>query len=148
MLPTQVRTKRIYEKAARTDGTRVLVDRLWPRGVTKEQGALHAWLKHLAPSDELGEWFCGHPESWALFRKEYCKELRQPEAAAALSELYRLASQRKRLTLLFASKDEQYNNAVVLKELLEGIRKPPTGTGPAGLRFVNHRQAKRMPALS
>ena len=144
-LPAQIRTKRIYEKPTRADGTRVLVDRQWPRGVSKEQCALHAWLKQLAPSDNLRKWFHEHPESWALFRKEYCKELRQPEAAAALSELYRLASQRKRLTLVFASRDETHNNAVILRELLEGIRKPPTGTGPAGLRFMKASQAKRMP---
>lgn len=145
MLPAQVQTKRIYEKPTRTDGTRVLVDRLWPRGVTKEQSALHAWLKHVAPSDELRTWFHEHPKSWPIFQKKYFRELREPEAATALSELYRLASQRKRLTLLFASKDELHNNAIVLRELLEGIRKPPTGTGPAGLRFMKDAQAKRMP---
>lgn len=83
-----------------------------------------------------------------MFRKEYCKELRQSAAAAALSELYRLAFQRKRLTLLFASKDEQHNHAIVLRDLLEGIRKPPSGTGPAGLRFIKEPQAKRMLAPS
>ncbi len=145
MLPEQIRTKRIYEKACRADGTRVLVDRLWPRGVSKEQAALHSWLKELAPSDDLRKWFHQHPASWSMFRKEYCKELRLPDAATALSELYRLASQRKRLTLLFASKDELHNNAIVLKELLEGIRKPPMGTGPAGLRLMKESQAKRMP---
>ncbi|MGH9529925.1 MAG: DUF488 domain-containing protein [Terriglobales bacterium] len=144
MLPTQIRTKRIYEKATQADGTRVLVDRLWPRGVSKDRAALQAWLKDLAPSDKLRKLFHEHPESWPKFRKEYCKELRQPEATAALSELYRLASQRKRLTLLFASKDEQHNNAIVLRELLEGVRKPPSGTGP--LRAVPQRQAKRLPA--
>ncbi len=144
MLPEQIRTKRIHEKASRADGTRVLVDRLWPRGITKEQAALHAWLKELAPSDDLRKWFHQRPESWPMFRKQYCKELRHPEAATALSELYRLASQRKRLTLLFTSKDELRNNAIVLKELLEGIRKPPTGTGPAGLRFMKESQAKQM----
>ena len=69
------------------------------------------------------------PGGWALFRKRYLKELARPECAAALDELYRLANRGKRLTLLFASKNEEYNNAVVLKELLEGMRKPPTGSG-------------------
>jgi uncharacterized protein YeaO (DUF488 family) len=146
MLPVQIRTKRIYEKLHRADGTRVLVDRLWPPGVLREQVALHAWLRDLVPSDKLRKWFHEHPESWPVFRKEYCKELRQPEAATSLSELYRLASQRKRLTLLFASKDERHNHAIVLRDLLEGIRKPPTGTGPAGSRFMSKPQAKRLPA--
>lgn len=145
MLPEQIRTKRIYEKASRADGTRILVDRLWPHGISKEQAALHAWLKELAPSDDLRKWFHQRPESWPMFRKQYCKELRQTQASTSLNELYRLASQRKRLTLLFASKDELHNNAIVLKELLEGIRKPPTGTGPAGLRFMKESQGKQMP---
>ncbi len=142
----QIRTKRIYAKPSHTDGTRVLVDRLWPRGVSKQDSRLAAWLKHLAPSNELRRWSREHPDSWDAFRAQYFKELKDPEATAALADLYKLGSSGKRLTLLFASKDEQRNHAVVLKELLLGIRKPPTGTGPAGLRFVKERQAKRMPA--
>jgi uncharacterized protein YeaO (DUF488 family) len=144
LVPSQIiRTKRIYEKPLRSDGTRVLVDRLWPRGVTKKQGALHAWLRHLAPSDALRKWLHENPELWPVFRKRYLKELNRPDAWNALSQLYRLASERKRLTLIFASKDEQHNNAVVLRELLEGMRKPPSGTGP--MRSARERQSKRMP---
>jgi len=80
-----------------------------------------------------------------LFRRRYLKELAQPESAAALNELYGLANRGKRLTLLFSSKNEERNNAVVLKDLLEGMRKPPTGSGPGGVRAVRDRQAKRMP---
>ncbi|MGH9510521.1 MAG: DUF488 domain-containing protein [Terriglobales bacterium] len=138
-----IQTKRIYEEPIRADGTRVLVDRLWPRGVSKEKSALYAWLKDLAPSNELRKWFHAHPESWMIFRRQYFKELNRPDSVAALSELYRLVSERKRLTLLFASNDEQHNNAVILRELLGGIRKPPTGTGP--LRATRNRQAKRLP---
>ena len=138
-----VAVKRVYEPPARGDGTRVLVDRLWPRGVSKDQAALHAWLRDLAPSDTLRKWFHGHAEEWAGFRKRYLKELARPEIADALEELYRLANQRKRLTLLFASKNLGRNNAVVLKDLLEGMRKPPTGTGPGALRTVRRQQAKR-----
>jgi uncharacterized protein YeaO (DUF488 family) len=140
----RIQVKRIYAKSARTDGTRVLVDRLWPRGVSKDRAALDAWLRDLAPSDGLRQWFHARPETWLTFRKRYLKELGQPEAAEALDELYRLADQRKPLTLLFASKNETYNNAVVLKELLEGMRKPPTGTGPGAIRAMRGRQAKRM----
>jgi uncharacterized protein YeaO (DUF488 family) len=140
----RVRVKRVYEKPAHGDGYRVLVDRLWPRGLSKSQTALHAWLRELAPSNELRQWFHAHPESWLTFRKDYLRELASPEAAVSLHELYRLARQKKNLTLLFASKNEQHNNAVVLKDLLEGMRKPPTGTGPGAARGTRTRQAKRM----
>lgn len=140
----RVTVKRIYEKPARGDGYRVLVDRLWPRGLSKTQAALHVWLRDLAPSDDLRHWFHARPESWLTFRKRYLKELALPAAAAALDELYRLAHRKKNLTLLFASRNELHNNAVVLKDLLDGMRKPPTGTGPGAARSLRGRQAKRM----
>jgi uncharacterized protein YeaO (DUF488 family) len=139
----RIRVKRIYAKRTPGDGTRVLVDRLWPRGVSKERAALHAWLRDLAPSDGLRHWFHARPDAWLAFRKRYLKELVQPEALAALNQLYRMAARPKNLTLLFGSKNEQYNNAVVLKDLLEGMRKPPTGTGPGAVRALRSRQAKR-----
>jgi uncharacterized protein YeaO (DUF488 family) len=140
----RVTVKRVYEEPARADGTRVLVDRLWPRGLSKARAAADRWLRDLAPSNALRKWFHARPEAWPAFRKRYLKELAQPESAKALDELYRLASRRKKLTLLFASRNEEHNNAVVLKDLLEGMRKPPTGTGPGGIRAVRNRQAKRM----
>jgi len=140
-----VAVKRVYERAGRADGTRVLVDRLWPRGVSKNQAALDSWLRDLAPSDALRKWFHGRPDAWLGFRRRYMKELARPEVAGALDELYRLANRRKRLTLLFASRNERHNNAVVLKDLLEGMRKPPTGTGPGAVKAMRGRQAKRMP---
>jgi uncharacterized protein YeaO (DUF488 family) len=136
-----VAIKRVYEPAARNDGARILVDRLWPRGLTKEQAALDEWLRDLAPSDDLRRWFHARPEHWAEFRKKYLKELAQPEAETALRHLYKLAHKRKRLTLLFASKNEDRNNATVLKELLEGMRKPPTGTGPGAIHAMRRREA-------
>jgi uncharacterized protein YeaO (DUF488 family) len=139
-----VTVKRVYEEPARADGTRVLVDRLWPRGLNKARAAIDRWLRDLAPSNALRQWFHARPEAWAVFRKRYLKELSKPECARALDELYRLANGRKRLTLLFASKNEEHNNAVVLKDLLEGMRKPPTGTGPGGARVSRDTQAKRM----
>ena len=141
----RVTVKRVYERPARSDGYRVLVDRLWPRGLKKSQAATDAWLRDLAPSNELRRWFHSRPESWLSFRKRYLKELALPQAAEALDQLYQLASRRKNLTLLFASKNERHNNAVVLKDLLEGMRKPPRGTGPGALRSMRQRQAKRMP---
>src|SRR2546423_9507784 len=129
-----VAVKRIYEKPARLDGKRVLVDRLWPRGLSKDVAALDAWLRELAPSDELRHWFHARPDAWLTFRKRYLKELKRAEASADLQHLYKLAHEGKRLTLLFASKNEERNNAVVLKDLLDGMRKPPTGTGPGAVR--------------
>jgi uncharacterized protein YeaO (DUF488 family) len=141
----RVRIKRVYDEPAASDGTRVLVDRLWPRGLTKERAALDGWLRDLAPSDELRHWYHAHPEQWPDFRKKYLQELSRDDAAAALDHLYRLAHRQKPLTLLFASRNQERNNAVVLKDLLSGMRKPPTGTGPAGARAARHRQAKRLP---
>src|SRR5271163_2667932 len=107
--------KRVYETASRTDGARVLVDRLWPRGLTKERAAVDEWLRDLAPSDELRRWYHARPEQWAGFRKKYLKELSRPEADEMLQRLYQLALKRKKVSLLFASENETYNNAVVLK---------------------------------
>jgi uncharacterized protein YeaO (DUF488 family) len=136
-----VTLKRVYEPASRGDGARVLVDRLWPRGLTKARAAVDEWLRDLAPSDELRKWFHGRPEDWQAFRKRYLKELSDPEAEADLQKLYALAHKKKRLTLLFASKNEIHNNAAVLKELLDGMRKPPTGTGPGAIGARRRRVA-------
>ena len=126
--------KRIYDKVSANDGARVLVDRLWPRGISKKEAALDAWLKELAPSDELRQWSHAHREAWEMFRKRYLRELTRPEAAEQLQELYHLA------------KDEEHNNAVVLKDLLDGMKKPPTGTGPAAAGASRLRKAARRPA--
>src|SRR6266850_2373834 len=125
-----VAVKRIYEPPSRADGTRILVDRLWPRGLSKANAALHEWMRNLAPSDALRKWFHSQPDHWQTFRRKYLKELSCPEAEAELRQLYAVTHKKKRLTLLFASKNEEHNNAVVLKELLDGMKKPPTGTGP------------------
>jgi uncharacterized protein YeaO (DUF488 family) len=140
-----IAVKRVYAAPSRTDGTRVLVDRLWPRGLTKQDAALDAWFKELAPSDELRQWFHAYPEAWSTFGKRYLKELARPEASEQLQELYGWARQRKRLTLLYASKNEERNNAVVLKDLLNGMKKPPTGTGPAVVGAGRLRKAARRP---
>jgi uncharacterized protein YeaO (DUF488 family) len=134
-----VAVKRIYDSPARSDGARILVDRLWPRGLRKTEVDLDDWLRAVAPSNELRQWYHAQPDQWQLFRKRYLKELTYPDAERELQKLYVLAQKRKRLTLLFASKNEKYNNAVVLKDLLNGMRKPPTGTG--GLRSPRKRDA-------
>ncbi len=96
-----VAVKRVYEAVSRTDGSRVLVDRLWPRGLTKAQAQVDEWLRKLAPSNELRKWFHAQPSHWLTFRKKYLKELsRHPEADIELRKLYALAHKKKRLTLL------------------------------------------------
>jgi uncharacterized protein YeaO (DUF488 family) len=136
-----VAVKRVYESISRSDGARVLVDRLWPRGLKKSEVAMQEWLRDLAPSNELRKWYHVRPDHWMIFRKRYLKELARPEAEKDLQKLYTLAHKRKRVTLLYASKDEKRNNAVVLKDLLDGMRKPPTGTGPGALRAMRAREA-------
>lgn len=108
--------KRAYEKAEKTDGTRFLVDRLWPRGVTKEALAVDEWLKDVAPSTELREWYGHEPEKWNEFRKRYFAELRKtPAAWEPLVE----AAHKGTITLVYSSKELEINNAVALKEFLE-----------------------------
>jgi uncharacterized protein YeaO (DUF488 family) len=136
-----VAVKRVYESVSRSDGARVLVDRLWPRGLRKSEVVMQEWLRDLAPSNELRKWFHAQPDQWLAFRKRYLKELASPEAEKDLQKLYTLAHKRKRVTLLYASKNEKRNNAVVLKDLLDGMRKPPTGTGPGALRSMRMREA-------
>jgi len=125
-----IAVKRVYEELAQTDGTRVLVDRLWPRGLTKESVAADHWLRDIAPSNELRRWFHERPTMWQQFRDRYLRELRGEKAAVALESLYKVVAESKQVTLLFASKNLTHNNAVVLKELLDGRRKPPRSTGP------------------
>jgi uncharacterized protein YeaO (DUF488 family) len=112
--------------------------------VSKERAAVDLWLRDLAPSDTLRKWFHGGGGTWTEFRKRYLKELARPEMAKALGELYRLAGEQERVTLLFSSKNEAQNNATVLKELLSGMRKPPTGMRPAK-QAAQDRQAKQRP---
>ena len=138
-----VSLKHIYEAASRSDGARILVDRLWPRGLSKQRASVDRWLRDLGPSRELREWFHAHPGLWSDFRRQYLKELARPEAEHDLRTLYSFPHHNQRLTLLFAAKDVRHNNAVVLKELLDGMRKPPTGTGPGAIR-ANRKQHAAM----
>ncbi len=112
-----VKIKRVYDHPEKTDGMRVLVDRLWPRGVKKEDAGLDLWLKDIAPSNELRKWFSHDPSKWQEFRKRYMKELEgKPGMIADLKKAVR----RGTVTLLYAAKDPDRNNAAVLKEMLEG----------------------------
>jgi len=108
-------TKRVYDSAEAKDGKRFLVDRLWPRGLSKHTARLDGWLKEIAPSDELRKWFHHDPEKWKEFQKRYSAELKEkPESIRPLVE----AARKGTVTLLFGAKDFEHNNAIVLKAFL------------------------------
>ncbi len=138
-----IAVKRAYEQPSSADGVRVLVERLWPRGLTKQAAALDAWLKDVAPSHELRKWYHARPRQWAAFRKRYLDELSSPHANGALEQLYEMAHSARKLTLVYASRDTEHNSAVVLKELLEGMRKPPVSTGPGRAAAIAARARRR-----
>lgn len=119
-----IRIKRVYEAPDESDGYRVLVDRLWPRGLKKEAAALDAWHRELAPSDALRRWFGHDVARWPEFLRRYVEELRDKEEAL---EALRAVARERRLTLLFAARDEAHNDAVVLREVLLS----PEATGRA-----------------
>lgn len=110
-----INIKRAYEKAEKEDGTRVLVDRLWPRGVSKQKIRIDAWEKEIAPSTELRKWFNHDPKKWTEFKKRYKAELKSHKA-----ELQAL-KKHKRLTLIYGARDTEHNEAVVLKDVLEKL---------------------------
>ncbi len=111
-----IRLKRVYEAPARQDGTRILVERLWPRGITKEGAAIDLWLKDIAPSAELRTWFGHDPAKWGLFRKRYRAELAQNKDGIARLKQF---TKQGTVTLVYAARDEKHNSAVLLKEFLE-----------------------------
>ena len=115
MYPT-IHIKRIYAEPAKSDGIRILVDRLWPRGVKKENAQVREWAKEIAPSTELREWYGHDTDRWPEFQKKYKAELKHNEATSAFIEKYQ---QEKKLTLVYAAKDEEHNQAIVLKEWLD-----------------------------
>jgi uncharacterized protein YeaO (DUF488 family) len=110
-----IRLKRAYEPPAHDDGARVLIDRLWPRGVKKEDAAIDEWIKEIAPSTALRKWFGHDPERWQEFRRRYQSEIRQHPGEF---ERLRALAQRGRITLVYSARDEAHNDAVVLKDLL------------------------------
>jgi uncharacterized protein YeaO (DUF488 family) len=111
-----IRVKRAYEEAEPADGPRYLIDRLWPRGVTKDSLHIEDWLKDVAPSNELRRWFGHHPRKWNEFRKRYFAELKaNPDAWAVLAQ----AAKKRSITLVYGAKDAEHNNAVALAEFLK-----------------------------
>jgi uncharacterized protein YeaO (DUF488 family) len=120
MVMRDVKIKRIYDEPARGDGHRVLVDRLWPRGITKQRAHLDAWAKDVAPSTELRKWFSHDPKRMDEFRTRYLNELHAahpPELTTLIKE-----SEKGRVTLLYAAHDPKINHAIVLKEAIEALK--------------------------
>lgn len=117
-----IKLKRVYDAAEEDDGVRVLVDRVWPRGLSKERARVDLWIKELAPSTELRKWFAHDPAKWQEFRRRYHAELAEKDEA--LEQLQRTCYDNPVVTLLFAAKDREHNNAVALKEYLRGGWQP------------------------
>lgn len=113
-----IKTKRVYEDYSKQDGYRILIDRLWPRGIKKTDLPLNEWNKELAPSTELRKWFSHKPERWKEFKVKYKKELLREGLRTQIEALTTLAKKHT-VTFLFGAKDEAYNNAVALKEFIE-----------------------------
>ena len=111
-----LKLKRVYDPPSKDDGKRLLVDRLWPRGIKKEDAKIDEWLKDIAPSDELRRWFSHDPAKWQEFRRRYKEELKEKRE---LIERLREEAKRGTITLLYAARDEEHNNAVVLKEVID-----------------------------
>ena len=121
MSKNTIRVRRVYEEPEAADGARVLVDRLWPRGLSKQAAALREWAKDVAPSDELRKWYGHDPARFGEFRRRYLAELAQPERGAALDQLRELAAA-EQVTLLTATKDVEHSQATVLAEHLRSGR--------------------------
>jgi uncharacterized protein YeaO (DUF488 family) len=115
-----LKIKRIYDPPSEGDGRRILVDRLWPRGVKKEEARIDEWLKEISPSNELRKWFGHDPAKWPEFKKRYRKEL---EDKKAVLDRIKEDAQKKTVTLLYAAHDEAHNNAAAMKEFLSGTSK-------------------------
>lgn len=114
-----IRTKRVYERPEVDDGYRVLVDRLWPRGLTKERAGVDEWLKEAGPSDQLRKWFHDHPDKWDEFKARYIEEL---NSKGNLLDKIASRAASERVTLLYSYHDDAHNQAVVIKEFLEDRR--------------------------
>ncbi|MFZ3580130.1 DUF488 domain-containing protein [Virgibacillus sp. DJP39] len=115
-----VNMKRIYDEAANSDGVRILVDRVWPRGTSKEDAKLDHWVKEIGPSNDLRKWFDHDPDKFKEFKQKYKRELDEGDQQEALKELKDITKKHnKNVTLLYASKEEKYNQASVLKEILD-----------------------------
>jgi len=133
-----IKLKRVYEEEASRDGARYLIERLWPRGVSKDSLEIDGWLKDAGPSTELRKWFSHDPEKWPEFRRKYFAELdRAPEVLAPIRE----AARRGTVTLLYSSHDTEHNNAVALKEYVERKLGPRTHANGRTAGTARHRRS-------
>jgi len=112
-----VKIKRIYEKTEKEDGYRVLIDHLWPRGVSKEKANINLWLKEISPSNELRKWFNHEPDKWLEFKKRYREELHSKKEE--INQLEEIIKREKTVTLLYSASNKEYNNAAALVEILK-----------------------------
>ena len=117
---TSIKIKRVYDQFHQEDGYRILVDRIWPRGLAKASAHIDEWVKDIAPTNELRKWFSHDIEKWEAFRTKYLDELKKSGVAETVHELVK---KHKHITLLFGAKDEQHNQAVVLQEYLQRLMK-------------------------
>jgi uncharacterized protein YeaO (DUF488 family) len=115
--------KRAYDKPDQADGFRILVDRLWPRGIKKEDLQLDVWAKELAPSTELRKWFAHDPSRWTEFRRRYRSELTQSHASRSIGQILDAAKPSKTITLLYGARDTEHNEAIILRSLFERVAK-------------------------
>ncbi len=120
-----IKIKRIYDKPSQDDGIRILVDRLWPRGLKKENAKIDMWIRDIAPSTELRKWFNHQSSKWQEFKQRYFKELEKKNHL--IETLLKKEKEKGTITLLYAARDEKYNNAVALKEYLEMVKHRLTG---------------------
>jgi uncharacterized protein YeaO (DUF488 family) len=125
-----IQLKRAYEKPSRDDGLRILVERLWPRDLTKARAAVELWLKEVAPSPELRKWFGHDRAKWEQFHKRYWKELEENEAAV---QLLKQKGKQGTVTLVYAARDEERNSALALKRFLEGHASATGADGRGGI---------------
>lgn len=121
MLFMKLKIKRVYEQPSEQDGQRILVDRLWPRGISKEKAKIDIWLKELGPSVSLRKWFDHKPERWQEFKEKYFKELK---LNSEMVNLLLINIKKTKVTILYSSKEERFNNAVALKEYVEDYISP------------------------
>ena len=117
---SNIKIKRIYEPFSKTDGYRILVDRLWPRGMKKEDAHVDKWLKEIAPSTELRQWFHAEPGRWEQFRMKYLDELKNSNV---VDELIAYIKEHQTITLLYSVKDEEHNHALILQEFIKPCAK-------------------------
>ncbi len=112
-----IRIKRAYEASSEDDGFRILVDRIWPRGVSKEKANLDLWIKEIAPSNDLRKWFSHDPEKWNEFENKYKDELKDKKKL--IDKIKKIEKDKKRVTLIYSAKDKKHNNAIVLEHILK-----------------------------